>query len=71
MELICPYCQLGRKNLALNHKTKKSTDISMKLVDDGNVLLGKHYDIEGDTFDAQDAVPINFCPMCGRAMHKE
>ena len=64
----CKYCEYGPGNLHLNHATRNKTDISIKLTNGGVVLHCTHYDIEGDTNDAQDAVLINYCPMCGRAL---
>ena len=64
----CPYCQMGRLNALLNSKTSAKTDLSVYVGYMNDAIIAKHYDIEGDTCDALDVVPINFCPMCGRKL---
>jgi hypothetical protein len=67
---ICPYCQKGRLNALLNDKTSQDTDLSVYVGYLGDALIAKHYDLEGDTSDAVDVIPINFCPMCGRKLRE-
>lgn len=64
----CPYCQKGRLNALLNADTSHDTDLSVYVGYLNDALRVKHYDLEGDTSDAQDTIPINFCPMCGRKL---
>ena len=67
---ICPYCQKGRLNALLNADTSQDSDLSVYVGYLGDALIVKHYDVEGDTCDDLDVVPINFCPMCGRELKK-
>lgn len=67
---ICPYCQKGRLNALLNAETSVQTDLSVYVGYLGDAIIAKHYDIEGETYDAVDVVPINFCPMCGRKLRE-
>jgi hypothetical protein len=67
---ICPYCQKGRLNALLNSETSAQTDLSVYVGYLNDAIIAKHYDIEGDTYDAVDVIPINFCPMCGRKLRE-
>ena len=68
----CPYCAHTPRTWSrkrLNEKTLSETDLEVYVGHLGDALIVKHFDIEGDTYDTVDTVPINFCPMCGRKLN--
>lgn len=63
--MICEFCKEWPNATRLNERTPRTSDITVK-VDPRGLLHCSHYDIEGNTDDDRIAIPINFCPVCGR-----
>ena len=71
MSDVCPYCVDGPDWANLNELAVNEweSDIQVRVRHNG-FLSCKHYDVEGNTYDDRVDIPINFCPVCGRALKK-
>ena len=66
----CCYCIDGPDNIPIDHRINKlNYDIHVRINSDG-VLVCKHRDNECGFYDERIDIPINFCPVCGRALKK-
>lgn len=61
----CLYCVSADDNIALNERSAPYSGIEMRLICNGTSLRARHFG-DGDNYDHQDIIPINYCPMCGR-----
>lgn len=64
-ERYCPYCFKGDAK-PLNTETIKYSGIELRLVGKATVLRARSMDEDGELYDKQECVLINYCPMCGR-----
>lgn len=62
----CPHCNpdIG---LVLNHHGMEYSGLEIRVLGRVGILRCRSFPLDNfDTYDTQDAVNINFCPMCGR-----
>ena len=68
-EVDCPYCHKSDPR-PLNAETVKYSGLEVSMVGRATVLRVRNFsDDECVNFDHQDAIIINYCPMCGRHLH--
>lgn len=68
-DVYCPYCHKSDPR-PLNVETVKYSGLEVSIVGHGTVLRVRNFsDDECVNFDHQDAIIINYCPMCGRHLH--
>lgn len=67
MEEKCKYCSdiFGRSD-PINAIGFQYTGIEMKVLGALGILRCRYYSNDDHVYDAQDSIPINYCPMCGR-----
>lgn len=69
LDVHCPYCHKSDPR-PLNVETVKYSGLEVSMVGRATVLRVRHFsDEECVHFDHQDAILINYCPMCGRHLH--
>jgi hypothetical protein len=66
----CPYCTPTPDNRLLNEGTYDLSHIDIKIVGKGRVLRVRSYnlsvDVDNETYERQECVLIQYCPICGR-----
>ena len=68
-DVYCPYCHKSDPR-PLNAETVKYSGLEVSMVARSTVLRVRNFpDDECVHFDHQDAIIINYCPMCGRHLH--
>ena len=67
--MSCEFCDDYDTNSELNELSIIGSDIHVKIHPRG-LMRCRHYDWEGDFDDDRVDIPINFCPVCGRALKK-